>query len=152
MMCWNSPYMTTRISVAFNVIFFLCFALQDSDNKLSFSDKQAIRLAVYDHEIATSFPQKGKWAFLNIVVLPNSVEKCYRKNKSQTIELLEKIVVGARPDDAVVASAFIMCLIGSPPEAYVILHFEKSGFDKVDPKMKITPRENLRRILEMRKK
>jgi hypothetical protein len=109
---------------------------------LSAEEERTLRAAVYDRDIAVGVPRDGRWAFLEILHIPDSVCAVYREKPVPTLTLLRDIVRGGNPKDAMLAAGYALALVKGPSAGVVCVRGPRKLFDRVDKAWKITPRQH----------
>jgi hypothetical protein len=99
------------------------------NGKLDHADELAIRSAVYKKQLAIAMPTSGKWAFLNIVAVPEEIEKAYKNKPKATVDLLVVIGSGAAPADSKKAIAYALALVDNPSLGVPVLAFTDAEWD-----------------------
>ncbi|HYV34129.1 MAG TPA: hypothetical protein VE988_00410 [Gemmataceae bacterium] len=144
-----------------NMLSFGCFLLvmplsaggpqQGAKQGLPPEVEKAVREAVYSGKLLLAHPVDGKYALMEIVLVPEKVESAYKDHPDATIELLLAITEGGRPTDSMIAASFAIALGKSPAVASVVLSvFKEDAYDAVDKDWKVTPRQHwLGKLKEM---
>jgi hypothetical protein len=105
--------------------------------------EKEVRNTVYPGKLILAHPTEGKYAFSEIVVLPDAIEAAYKKHPTATLDVLLAIAEGGRPWDSVTAIAFAMALVVDPAVAPVVISvFKEETYDDVDKDWEVTPRQH----------
>ena len=103
----------------------------------------SVRNAIYSGKLMVAHPLEGKYALLEIVILPGEIESAYKEHPQATLALLEAIVNGGNPKDSMLAASFAIALLENPAVASVVWpHSKEETYDTVDVDWKATPRQH----------
>jgi hypothetical protein len=103
----------------------------------------SVRNAVYSGKLLVAHPHEGKYALLEVVVLPAEIESAYKEHPQATVVLLEAIINGGNPKDSMLAASFAIALLEDPAVASVVWpHSQAETYDTVDVNWKATPRQH----------
>ena len=121
---------------------------------LSAKVEKAIRDGVYSGGLELAHPLVGKYALLEIVVVPAKIEIAYKENPHATLNLLIAIAEGGRPRDSMLAVSFAFALVDSPAVASVVYRvYKEDTYDAVEVHWEVTPRRHwLGKLKEMMNK
>jgi hypothetical protein len=103
----------------------------------------SVRNAVYSGKLLVTHPHEGKYALLEVVILPSEIESAYKEHPQATLALLEAIIIGGNPKDSMLAASFAIALLENPAVASVVWpHSKAETYDTVDVDWKVTPRQH----------
>lgn len=114
-----------------------------SGQGFSVEDERTLRNAVYLKDIWTTIPREGEWEFTQILVVPKEVTAIYKKDRLAALKVLQKIVEGGNPKDAMLAAGYAISLVRSPAVGVVCVEGrDEAGFDRFDEAWQKTPRQH----------
>jgi hypothetical protein len=103
----------------------------------------SVRNAVYSRKLLVAHPLEGKYALLEVVILPPEIESAYKGHPQATLALLESIINGGNSKDSMLAASFAIALLENPAVASVVWpHSKGETYDTVDVDWKVTPRQH----------
>lgn len=98
---------------------------------LNRTDELAVRSSVYNHKAVIGTRFESPLPIKNVII-PNSLNAIYKKNKHGTINLLYDIIRGAAPSHVKQATAILDTLEARPGLALLTLQIDESWVDEVD--------------------
>jgi hypothetical protein len=120
--------------------------IKDGDAKIVHLSKEhtkAIRNAVYDQGLATSMSGSGELRGKRYLPVPTAISDAHEKNRIETLELLQQIVVGSNPKDSNAASAYVYALEKSKIAASAYADAPTKSYDDVGIDGKTTRETNV---------
>jgi hypothetical protein len=115
----------------------------DAPKNLTTSDERFVRQLIYGGDHSTVIPKEGKYELKEILVVPDQLARLYEKEPQATLDLLLKIMDGAKPGDSVLSAAYAASLSSNNPVigAGVLRLFDESKYDEIDEDWGVTPRQ-----------
>lgn len=106
-------------------------------------EEKEIRDLIYKGSPKIASPIKGKWAFHRVLAVPNQLRAAFGKNRVGTLKVLQAIVDGGRPCDALLAAGYAVALADSPVRAAVYCSYSEEKVDRRMENKTITYRQLL---------
>lgn len=119
-------------------------SLADDSKKLDVSEERSIRSFVEGSGHTTTVPKGGKYANLEILVVPDGLSSLYAKKPIAVRRFLILIMEGANAKESAAAAAFAITLVSTNPVAGagVVRLFNASKYDEIDKDWDETPRQH----------
>ena len=92
--------------------------------------EKEIRDLIYEGSPKIASPIKGKWAFHRVLVVPKQLKTTFSNNRVATLKVLQAIVDGGRPCDALLAAGYAVALADSPVRAAVYCSYSEAKVDR----------------------
>ena len=109
--------------------------------KLDEKEKGEIKGLIREFGIRREHSFQGRWAHIDILVIPERIRELYRKSPRQTLQYLLKCIEDDPPEHANCALGYAYTLTTSPVVGYAVTERDLTMFDKPNKVLGITDRK-----------
>jgi hypothetical protein len=105
--------------------------------------EKTVRDVIEAKPLYLAHPMDGKYEFLEIVVVPSEIERCYENQPDAVLELLLAIAEESAPYESLKAVAYGLALVASPAIASAPVGlFKAETYDEMDKDWEKSPRQH----------